>query len=711
MNRRILNLTTYLDLLPIKLSLVAMAIGSLLSPAYADGYGLSQANRAAVKLDKWQCKRCNISSDTKGAIGAGIAYNDGSDSHFGNTSGTDKDGIVGHLEADLLLKNESGYQTRIEADKLGYDNGSAQVSTGAPGQYGIVLGYRGIANYDTNRALTPYLIDGDRMNLPDNWTAAATTGQMTELSNSAASVELKTQRDRFNLGANYAGRFYKAELDYRHEARTGKRTFSGNLLTNSVMLAQPIDDSTDNLGAKIYFNGTNWLAGVDATLSHYNNDYEAINWQSAFTPTFGAAYRGQSATAADNKAYRIAANAQLGSNGHQILMHTGFSRFTQDETFLPATINGPSPALPASSLDGQVDMIEMTLKYSGRMTRELSVRATYDYKDRDNKTRILNMPQVITDSYYAGTATNPEYDRTRQKASFAAKYRFSRNIYLDTGYQYDHNKYSDLDRETLQESGVYGRLNYRPSQDWSFSLKAEVKDRSGSEYRAVTTTSSISNPLMKKSYLADRAHQQYRFQANYNGSGALSASANVHTSHDDYTDTHIGLTDVKTSGYDISAQYLLNQDLSINVFMNQDWRDSEQAGSSNFGNANWTANLDERSTLVGAGMQYQNLMDSKLSFGLDYNYSDGQSDTELTQGLTSPFGDYFSTKHNINAFADYQLSEKLAMRVDWIFEQYEDADWSNQEITLDAIPNVLTFGSLSHDYSAHYLGLTLSYRL
>ncbi len=707
MNKRIYNPAQ----LPTRLSLIAMAIGSLWSPVYADGYGLSHANRTTVKLDKWQCKRCNVSSDTKGTIGAGIAYNDGSDIRFGNTSGTDQDGTVGHLEANLLLKNESGYQTRIEADKLGYDNGSAQVSTGAPGQYEIVLGYRGIANYDTSSALTPYMIDGDKMNLPDNWTAGATTRQMTELSGSANPVALKTQRERFNLGADYTGSFYKAELDYQHEDRTGKRTFSGNLLTNSVMLAQPIDDSTDNLGAKIYFNGANWLAGVDAMLSHYNNDHDAINWQSPFTPTFGAAYRGQSASPADNRAYRIAANAQLGSNGHQVLMHTGFSRFSQDETFLPATINGPSPALPASSLDGQIDVIEMTLKYSGRITRELSVRASYDYKDRDNKTRVLNMPQVITDSYYAGTAANPEYDRTRQKASFAAKYRFTRNIYLDTGYGYDHNKYSDLDRETLQESGVYGRLSYRLSQAWSFGLKAEVKDRSGSEYRAVTTTSSVNNPLMRKSYLADREHQEYRLQANFNGSEALSASANLHTSQNDYTDTIIGLTDVKTSGYDISAQYLFNRDLSINAFFNQDWRDSEQAGSSNFGDVNWYANLDEQSTLVGAGMQYQNLMDSKLSLGLDYNYSDGQSDTELTQGLTSPFGDYFSTKHNINAFADYQFSENMAIRIDWIFEQYEDADWSNQGIALDAIPNVLTFGSLSHDYSAHYLGLTLSYQL
>ncbi|WP_299788017.1 MtrB/PioB family decaheme-associated outer membrane protein [uncultured Shewanella sp.] len=693
------------------LSLIAIAVGSMLSPVYADGYGLAQANRSGVKLDKWQCKRCNVSADTVGSVGAGVAYNDGADSHFGNTSGTDEDGAIAHLEAELMLKNESGYQTYIAADKLGYDNGSASLSTGTPGQYEVVLGYRALAHYDTNAASTPYSPEADLLNLPENWRPGATTDQMAELSNSAEPAALKMQRDRFNLGAEYTGHFYQAELDYRHEARTGKQTFNGNLLTNSAMLARPIDDSTDELGAKLYFNGANWLAGVDAMVSRYNNDHEAINWQSAFTPTFGAAYRGQSAAPTDNKAYRIAANARIGSNGHRVLMRTGFSRFSQDEAFLPATINGPSPSLPQPTLDGRVDMIEMSLKYSGRITPELSVRTAYDYKERDNKTEQLNMPQVVTDSYYAGTARNPEYDRTRQQATFAAKYRFTRNTYLDTGYKYDHNRYSDLDRQTLHESGIYARLNYSPSRIWSLGVKAEVKDRSGSEYRASTGTASANNPLMRKSYLADREHRKFNVRATYQPSHAVSVSANLHNSQDDYTDTGIGLTYVESTGYDVSIQYLFDEALSFNAFVNQDWRDSDQAGSTNFGEANWYANQDERSSLVGASVKYENLMDSKLSLGLDYNYSDGQSDTEVTQGVTAQFGDYYSTKHNINAFADYRFSEKLSIRVDWLFEQYEDEDWSNNGLTLDAIPNVLTFSSLSQDYRAHYLGLTLSYHL
>lgn len=694
-----------------QLSVLALAISASISPAFADGYGLQNANRVKADTSKWECKRCTTEIGFKGTVGIGAAYNDATDIRFGNATGTDTDGAVGHVEADLINKSESGYETRFTANKLGYDAGSAAIETGRPGQYQIALGYRGLANYQTNSALSPYLNSGDSLTLPANWQTGAVTSQMPTLLDDIREVELKTQRDRFLLDALYKGSFYQADVSYQHEKREGKRAFSGNILTNSAMLAEPIDDTTDELGAKIYFNGKGWLAGVDSSFSQYKNDHNSIVWQNAFSPTFGAAYTGQSAVSPDNKAYRIGANAQLSGKGHQVLMHIGVASFTQDEAFLPATINGPSPALPTADLDGKVDTTDMKLKYSGRLLRGLSVRASYDYSDRDNKTAQNPFPQVITDSYYSGTAVNPEYDRTKQQAKLSAKYRFSRAAYLDAGYQYDHNDFSDLDRDSLKQNGVFAKFNYNISPSWSAWLKAEYKDRTGSRYKAIDSTASLSNPYLRKSYLADRERQEYRLSVNYNPASAFSASANAYVSNDDYDDTLVGLTEVDTQGYDISANYLFSENFSVNAYLNQDWRDSDQAGSSNFSLPNWYANTDETSTLVGVGFDYLQLLDNKLDLGLDYSYSDGQSDTEITQGLTSPYGDYFAETHNINAFAKYQLGEKMALRFDWIFENYKDSDWLNQRLTVDSIPNVLTFGDLSHNYSAHYVGLTFSYSL
>ncbi|MFV7769708.1 MtrB/PioB family decaheme-associated outer membrane protein [Shewanella marisflavi] len=694
--------------LPWRLSLLALAVIS--SYAGAQGYGLASANRDKVKLDAWECKRCEVPKGTTGMIGAGIAYNDGGDSRFGNTTGTDQDGAVASLEADLAHKTDSSYQTRFEANRLGYDAGSASLTTGRKGQYEIQAAYRGFARYDNNSALTPYRRDGQTWQLPSEWQSAATTDQMTSLSSSLSPAELKITRDRYLIDANYTGDFYEVALGYQHEERQGNRRASVNLLTNSTLLAERIEDKNDRVNAKLYFRGDHWLTGIDAEVSQYQNDLSALHWQSAFSPTFGAAYFGQNAVAPDNKAYRVAGHSQFSAEGQQVIMHLGFTRMTQDQAFLPATINGPSPALPATDLAGQVDLIEMKLKYHGRLTPAFSLRAGYDYRDRDNKTPIFSYPQIVTDSYYSGDRLNPDYDRTRQQANLGAKYRFTRSLYLDLQYQYEHNNYNGLDRDTLQESDIEAKLHYRLSPHWQAWLKAEYRDRNGSEYHGMTASNRPNNPLMRRSYLADREHQGYGLYASYNG-GAYNVTLNLHTRQDDYTDTQIGLTQVDSQGYDLSAQYAISENLNFNAFVNQDWRDSDQAGSNNYAGANWFANTEDEATLIGAGIDYSNLLEKRLRIGLDYSFSDGQSDTEVSQGLHNPYGDYYATKHNINAFADFSLSNGLGLRFDWIFEQYQDADWANDQLMPDSIPNVLSFGDLSHDYSAHYFGVTLSYRL
>lgn len=702
------------------LTLLAWAISGVLTQAHAEGYELQEANRSNIKTEAWSCKQCQPKTGHIGNVSASLAYNDSEDSRFGNRTGTDNDGLVGAVGADMMYKTQTGYQTELVADKLGFDAGSAKLTTGRPGNYQINLGYRGLANYNHNQLKSPYTSVQDKMLLPDNWITGGTTQSMPMLQSSLVSQDLSIQRDRFSIGGYYAGKIspegdnnshYKASLNYQHEDRSGAKKTSANILTNSVMLAQPIDDSTDEVDARIYFNGSGWQAGINSQISQYKNDHQAMLWQSAYTPTFGAAYLGQNAVDPDNKAYRVAAEASGGANGQNVLMHAGFSRMTQDDTFIPATINGPSPVLPADTLNGQVDIVEMDLKYSGRISQDLSMQASYNYQDRDNKTAQLDFPQIVTDSINQGTAQNSLYDKRTKKLELKGKYRFTSVAYAEAGYSRSENDYTELDRQSIDESGVFAKLSYRYSPAWSAWLKGEALERDGSEYHPVATTQSSSNPWLRKSYLADRKRQKVTLHTDYQSDIGLSLGASLHSINDDYHHTFVGLTQVSYLGYDLSAQYVLSSDLNLTAFVNQDWRDSDQAGSNSFSTPDWYSTAEEKSTLIGAGLSYQNLFDHHLDIGLDYSYSDGQSDIEVTYGITSPYGDFYARKHNINAYAKYKFADSMSLRVDWLFEKYQDANWQNQGTSWDTIPNVLSFGDMGHDYNAHYLGLTLSYQM
>ena len=695
---------------PMTWTLAAVAVSSMLSPAYGEGYSVQNANRGTVKPAQWSCKQCKPTTGYQGSLGAGVAYNDGNDPAFGNTTGTDTDGVVAYVEADTHYQNEAGYRAAFEAHNLGYDAGSASLSAAKVGQYSVSLGYRGFANDKANSAMSPYTQNGDLQVLPSDWQTAGTTAGMTSLNSSLMDKSLGIQRDRFTIAGHYLGDNYSAKLNYRHEERNGQKKTSANILTNSVMLAAPIDDSNDELDARLYFKGDKWLVGINSQISQYENDHKALQWQSAFTPTFGAAYSGQNAQDPDNKAYRVGADAQLNADRHQVLMHLGFARMTQDDEFLPATINGPSPLLPQTSLDGQIDVLDMALKYYGRISRELNVKVHYDYQDRSSETSLSDYPQVVTDSFYQGLASNPDYDRISQNVGIDAKYRFTSDINLDIGYDYDHKQYSDLDRDLLFESSLMAKLNYRINPQWKLWLKAEGSDRNGGDYQAVTRTQSLSNPYLRKSYLADRKRYKVTLHGDYALADNLTLGGGVFTLNEDYHNTQVGLTEVQATGYDLTAQYAINSDVSVNAYVSQDWRDSDQAGSNNFGLPNWYSAIEDSSTLFGTGLLYQRLWDNSVDVGIDYTYSKGESDTDVTQGITGRYGDYFSRKHNINAYAKYRVNDNINLRFDWLFEHYKDANGMS-DLALDAIPNVLTFGPLQQDYNAHYFGLTLSYQL
>ncbi|OXS00114.1 MtrB/PioB family decaheme-associated outer membrane protein [Shewanella algae] len=694
-----------------KLSLLALTIACALQPAWAGGYSLQQANRAELKQDKWSCGQCKLPQESRGTLEAGVAYNDGDNAVFANSSGTDADGATGHLGGDVVFYGEQGYRTHIEADKLGYDTGSASLSTGRPGQFDIRLGYRALANFGPDNGMSPYINQDNRLMLPDNWQAAALTSQMPGLDDSLTSQRLEMKRDRFTLDAHYLGSFYKAGLNYRHEQRDGTRQTNGNFLTNSMALATRVDDSTDELEAKLYFKGKGWLAGFNSTLSQYSNDYQALYWENAFFPTFGAAYNGQLADNPDNKALRVGADLQLSEAGHQILMHTAFTRMTQDQALLPATINGPSPQLPAIDGDMQVDVLELKLKYAARLGRGLSVRAGYDYRDRENKTQFKDWPQVSSDSWHQGSATPAAYDHTRQRADIAFNYRFTRVLSLDAGYEYEHHSYSDLARESLFQSSVFAKLNLRASRDWQLWFKGELSERSGGSYQASELSQSPNNPWMRQYWLADRKQTLLRLQNDYRFSDALSFSMALNHKQQDYDETLVGLDEVNSWGYGLSGNYQFSAQFGLNAWLNQDWQDTDQTGSASFGPSGWYSRASDSSTVAGFGIYYNELLDKQLDLGFDWQYSKGESDTDVSQGLTLDYGDYYSRRHTFNAFAKYHFSDKMALRLDWLFEHYQDSDWLNQGLTPDSIPNVLSFGDLGQDYNAHYLGLTLSYSL
>ncbi|PKG58809.1 hypothetical protein CXF83_16155 [Shewanella sp. Choline-02u-19] len=702
-----------------KLNLVTLALlasAGAIVPSVAiaaDGYGIQNANTTKVKFDKWACKRCAVETGYSGTVGVGVGYNDSSDIHSANAFAAE-DEFAAKVDADLKYSGKSGYQASIEADNLGMENGRADINVGKAGQYNLNLNYRQIATYKTDSAMSPYQgVGSDNLTLPGDWVNGGSTADMTNLNSSLNPLELSLKRKRAGLGIDYAfvnqqgESLWSTYINYMREDKTGLKQASGSFSNQSMMIAEPVDYSTDTLEAGIRFGGDNWFTALNYNGSIFKNEYSELSFDNAFSPTFGAQTTGYMSLDPDNEAHTVSLMGQYVAGKTIINGRVHYGQMTQDQDY---SSSGYGYQMPTESLDGKVETTGATLKVVSRITRQLRLNASYDYNDRDNQTNIEEWTQISIDSTTGQAAYNTPYDITTHKAKLGADYRLARGHKLEGGFDYRKDERNYQDRETTEESTVWAKYRVSAFDKWDMWVKGSYSDRDGSEYQASKWTSSESNDLLRKYNLADRSRTQVEARVTHSPIETLTIDFGARYALDDYSDTQIGLTESKDMSYDASVSYLLTEDMTLTAFYNRQNIDSDQAGSTNFSSPNWYGVVEDQVDVVGTGFSYNNLMEKKLRLGVDYTYSDSNSTTQVTQGITGDYGDYYAKVHNVNVYALYRATDKMDVRVDYKMENYKDNDAGN-DIAPDGIWNVLSFGSNSHDYNAHLIMLSMSYRL
>ncbi|MGL4896013.1 MAG: MtrB/PioB family decaheme-associated outer membrane protein, partial [Shewanella sp.] len=369
-----------------------------------------------------------------------------------------------------------------------------------------------------------------------------------------------------------------------------------------------------------------------------------------------------------------------------------------------------SNQLTSDAVDAKVDLFGMNLKVVSKVTNDLRLSGSYDYHDRDNNTQIEEWTQISINNVNGKVAYNTPYDNRSQRFKVAADYRINRGMKLDGGYDFKRDQRNYQDVETTDENTVWARFRVNSFETWDMWVKGSYGQRDGSRYQASEWTSSETNSLLRKYNLADRDRTQVEARVTHSPIESVTIDLGARYAVDDYTDTVIGLTESTDTSYDANISYMITNDLLATAFYNHQTIESEQAGSKNFSTPTWVGMVEDDVDVFGAGLSYNNLLENKLRLGLDYTYSNSDSNTQVRQAITGDYGDYFAKVHNINLYAQYQATEKMALRFDYKVENYKDNDAAN-DIAVDGIWNLVGFGSNSHDYTAQMFMLSMSYKL
>ena len=660
-----------------KLNLITLSLLAVSTSSMAANFGVGQANTTAVDTYKYECKRCTNVAGYSGEVSVAAGYNDVSDVHAGSTLGTGKDGGIGAVSGDVKFQGDSGYQAQIQAHQLGMDNGFAHISGGKAGLYEFSLDYDAIKTYQAGD-VESRLWHNDGMLTP---------------SDAINTFDLAQHREKVALGFDYGQDFYGAFVKYSQEDKTGHK--SASLVSPSpINFGQPIDATTKQFDAGINFSGQNWLTELSYFGSVYENHIDHLS-----LPYANDVY----SAAPDNQAHQVSLSGQYNINRTFMNGRIVTGRMIQDDNLIQMTGN------PLQNWDGQVDTLDGRFALTSMLTNRLRLGGSIDYSKRDNKSSTAEFAQYNFNSLTGAFRQNVPQDIERNTYKVNASYRIASGYRLQAGYDRKEVERTYSDREQTHDDSLWMKFNVRAFDNFNFNIKAQHANRSGSEYEANDLTSSEDNSLMRKYYLADRTRNAVELRMNHTPTNWLSLDVTTRYAKDEYDDTQIGLTESEDYGYDVNLNMAFSQHIDGYVFAGQQWINSTQAGSQSFGSADWMADIEDEFISLGAGASYSGLMQDKLTLGIDYLFSNSISDTNVIADTINPYGDYYSYNHSASMYADYALSEHMALKLTYRYERYFDTDAAN--VGVNDIPGMITLGDINHNYNAHQVMLSFTYKL
>jgi MtrB/PioB family decaheme-associated outer membrane protein len=447
--------------------------------------------------------------------------------------------------------------------------------------------------------------------------------------------------------------------------------------------------------------------------SQFDNGNSSLTWQNPFSSqpqhsTFRAALE------PGNKFYQFnLSGAYAITSWIKLSGQAAIGRLTQDDPFLPYTINPEYSdlPLPRSSLDGKLDATTYNFagKLFARINNGLSFTARGKWDERDNKTPVDLYTPVITDLVPITARYNRPYSYKREQYSADVRYRAARVIRLSAG-----GKQQNLDRtlqavERTKETTWWGEVKVTPTFNTEFRIKGEWADRDISNYLQPDDGGPVDNPLMRKFNMADRNRNRVLVEFDYMPTASLGINLGYIQGKSKYKNSPLGLQESNDESYSANLNYAISEKVNAYAFYNLDFLDADILNTVGGASAPWTAATRDRIETTGVGLSA--VTSEKSSLGVDYVYAGSTGRISVTTSADEPpFEPLKTNLKNFKLHFDYDFSDHWGYKLYAEREQYDSRDWAIDGIGVDGINSVLTMGETSPDYSVWYYRIQVNYR-
>jgi len=687
--------------------LIAAAVAAALA-------GRAQADPPRPDTSSWTCSQCPFPTGGSATIEAGVGYADGANAGSGRYTGLDHGGPYVAADASGQWRTKSGHYGSFDVEQAGLPSRHASVTQGEEGRYELSLTYQGQPFRQYDDTVTPYRsVGAGTLVLPADWLSSNSTAGMTALEPSLEGVRIESDRRTMALNARYfTSRVWTLFGTYSHSEQSGTGIAGASFLTEAVQLPEPIDYSTDTIEAGALWAGRQASLRLAYSGSWFHDDTDQLYFQNPYLPVVPESIGGLLSLPPDNELQQVSASGEIQlpfwSGALSYLASDG--RLGQQGSFVPGSTLGSDPVLLAGSLGGDIDLSHYALSLALTPASRLSMRGRASYDGRDDHTRQLLIPYVVTDALPGGTYLTPRYGEDRTRLEGSTDYRIFRWAQAGVGGDSTHTHYSPeqvLSYLTELQAWGYGTLT--PLAALSLTVKAGSGRRDASAFNPAALPLD-ENPLLRAYDYAPRDREFLTLRGTWALSTALSWSVEGTGSTDAYRLTQEGLKESRQR--ELSTTLAFSPATPWSVYVDGSYQHLEglEASLETPGASPWQEREGEYFYTVGGGGEWA--IRSRWHLKVEYVHADSRDDTELlpVAGITW-FPEDRTGLDTLTLDSTYLWTAALTLHLRYERARYGSADWALQSVLPETVPTLLALGAQPYRYDLDVLELSFVYRL
>lgn len=655
-----------------------------LAVATALGLGAARANAETPPPDTsdWKCSQCPFLQGYSASVEAGAEYANGADARYGRYTGIDHNGAYADVGASGQWRNANGTFSNFSLDNVGLPSRQGYVEGGREGLVDVRVGYDGqpARLYDT----TPVKIESDRR-----------------------TVSL--------LGRFFASKDWTVYADVSHQEKVGTGLTSGSFLTEATQLPQPIDYVTNTVETGVRWTSRVANLRLAYTGSWFKDDTDKLTWQNPYPPIVPGATQGQLALPPGNDLQQVLVAGDLRLpvfTATTLTYEASFGKLRQDQAFLPvSTLPGTAP-LGVGSLDGDVHVSHYGLALSSRPWAKLYIRGKASYDGRDDHTRTLAIPYVVTDTFPGGTYITPRYGEDRTRLDGSADYRLFHWLRVGVGGEalYVHYSPGQVVTSTQNNRG-WGQVTFNPLAALTFTAKAGNARRKTAVFNSTALPASES-PLLRAYNYAPRDQNFFSLSGSWSITSSLTWGLEGSWADDAYRLSPLGLQSSRDRRLSTTFTWVPVERLSLYVDSSYQRLAAVQRGALATATPTWQVLDAQHYWTGGAGTLWQ--IRDRWDVGVDYLRAMTRGNTSTVSGgaLAPQFFPENQTRLDaLSLNTTWQWSKALKIRFRYAHERYGTSDWALDNVGPTTIGNFLSLGELPYRYAVNVFALSAVYQL